>query len=107
VSTRSAKEKRSEILATSFWKKERQVCQFLVIFRHKNKINDTNNTRVVHKVRKTQHQNPEFGHTHGEIFLKTCQRSTLAFTAPNCTTTIISLEPCALNAEFQHFILRF
>jgi hypothetical protein len=27
------------------------------------------------------------------------------FTAPNCTTTIISLEPCALNAEFQHSIL--
>jgi hypothetical protein len=22
-------------------------------------------------------------------------------------TTIITLEPCALNAEFQHFILRF
>jgi hypothetical protein len=28
------------------------------------------------------------------------------FTAPNCITTIISLGPCALNAEFQHFILR-
>ncbi len=27
------------------------------------------------------------------------------FTALNCTTTIISLEPCALNAEFEHFIL--
>jgi hypothetical protein len=26
------------------------------------------------------------------------------FTAPTCTTTIITLEPCALNAEFQHFI---
>ncbi len=25
----------------------------------------------------------------------------------NCTTTIISLEPCALNAEYRHFILRF
>jgi len=23
--------------------------------------------RVIHKVRKTQHQNPEFGHTQGEI----------------------------------------
>jgi hypothetical protein len=29
------------------------------------------------------------------------------FTAPTCTTTIITLKPCALNAEFQHFILRF
>jgi hypothetical protein len=29
------------------------------------------------------------------------------FTDPNCTTTIVSLEPCALNAEYQHFILRF
>jgi hypothetical protein len=29
------------------------------------------------------------------------------FTAPTCTTTIITLEPCALNAEFQHFITRF
>jgi hypothetical protein len=33
--------------------------------------------------------------------------ATYIFTAPNCTTTIISLEPCALNAELQHFILRF
>jgi hypothetical protein len=29
------------------------------------------------------------------------------FTAPNCTTTITSLEHRALNAEFQHFTLRF
>jgi hypothetical protein len=27
-------------------------------------------SRVLGKVRKTQHQNPEFGHTQGEIFLK-------------------------------------
>ncbi len=27
--------------------------------------------------------------------------------APTCTTTTISLKPYALNAEFQHFILRF
>jgi hypothetical protein len=33
--------------------------------------------------------------------------ATYIFTAPSCTTTIITLEPCALNAEFQHFILRF
>ncbi len=26
---------------------------------------------------------------------------------PVCTTIRITLEPCALNAEFQHFILRF
>jgi hypothetical protein len=25
---------------------------------------------------------------------------------PKSRTTIIALEPCALNAEFQHFILR-
>ncbi len=29
------------------------------------------------------------------------------FTAPTCTTTTITLEPCALNAEFQLFIPRF
>jgi hypothetical protein len=29
------------------------------------------------------------------------------FTAPTCKVTIISLEPCALNAYFQHFIPRF
>jgi len=29
------------------------------------------------------------------------------FTAPTCKATIINLEPCPLNAEFQHFILRF
>jgi hypothetical protein len=29
------------------------------------------------------------------------------FTAPTCKATIISLEPCALNADFQHFIPGF
>jgi len=33
--------------------------------------------------------------------------ATYIFTAPTCTTTTITLEACALNAEFQHFILRF
>jgi hypothetical protein len=37
------------------------------------------NMRVIHKVRKTQHQNPEFGHTQGEI-QKNLQKSTLAST---------------------------
>jgi hypothetical protein len=98
--------------------------------------------RVIRKVRKTQHQNPEFGHTQGEFFIKkpakkyiSIQRgmklrkpsilavnwvssclpfflsaftaATYIFTSLNCTTTIISLRPRALNAEFQHFILRF
>jgi hypothetical protein len=35
--------------------------------------------RVIRKVRKTQHQNPEFGHTQGEIQKKNLQKSTLAF----------------------------
>ncbi len=30
--------------------------------------------------------------------------ATYNFTAPNCTGTIISLEPCALNAEYLHAI---
>jgi len=30
--------------------------------------------------------------------------ATYIFAAPNYTTTIINLEPCALNAEYQHFI---
>jgi hypothetical protein len=34
--------------------------------------------RVIHKVRKTQRQYPEFGHTQGEI-KKNLQKSTLAF----------------------------
>jgi hypothetical protein len=29
------------------------------------------------------------------------------FNAPTCTTTTITLEPCALNAEFQHVRPRF
>jgi hypothetical protein len=33
--------------------------------------------------------------------------ATYIFTAPNWTTAITSLEPCALNAELQHFMLRF
>jgi hypothetical protein len=31
--------------------------------------------------------------------------ATYIFIAPTYTSTIITLEPCALNAEFQHFIL--
>jgi hypothetical protein len=96
--------------------------------------------RVIRKVRKTQHQNPEFGHTCWDS-KKNLQKSTLAskggmklrkqsilvvnwvsswlsfslsastaatyiFTAPYCTTTIISLDPYALHAEYEHFILR-
>ncbi len=41
------------------------------------------------------------------FFLSTSTSATYIFTAPNCTTTIIILEPCALNAEYEHFILRF
>jgi hypothetical protein len=33
--------------------------------------------------------------------------ATYIFTAPTFRTTIITLEPCALNAEFHHFILDF
>jgi hypothetical protein len=29
-----------------------------------------------------------------------------SITVPTCTATIISLEPCALDADFQHFIFR-
>jgi hypothetical protein len=37
-----------------------------------------------------------------------CCYCTYIFTAPACTTTIINyLEPCALNAEFHHFIPKF
>jgi hypothetical protein len=38
------------------------------------------------------------------FFLSASTAATFFFTAPNCTTTLISLEPCALNAEYQHFI---
>jgi hypothetical protein len=33
--------------------------------------------------------------------------ATHIFTVPNCTIIIIGLVPCAVNAEFQYFILRF
>jgi hypothetical protein len=33
--------------------------------------------------------------------------ATYILSAHTSTTIIITLEPCALNAEFQHFILRF
>ncbi len=32
------------------------------------------NNRVIYKIRKTQHQNPKFGHTQGECFFKTCKK---------------------------------
>jgi hypothetical protein len=37
--------------------------------------------RVVRKVRNTQNQNPEFGHTQGEILKNPAKKSTLAFNA--------------------------
>jgi hypothetical protein len=39
------------------------------------------------------------------FFLSASIVATYIFTAPTCTTTIITLEPCALNAEFHHFII--
>jgi hypothetical protein len=41
------------------------------------------------------------------FFLSASTAATYVVTAPYCTTIIITLEPCALNVEFQHFILRF
>jgi hypothetical protein len=41
------------------------------------------------------------------FFLSASTAATYRFTTPTCTTTLIILEHCALNAEFQHFILRF
>ncbi len=34
--------------------------------------------RVIREVRKTQQQNPEFGHTQGEILKKTLQKKTIS-----------------------------
>jgi hypothetical protein len=39
------------------------------------------------------------------FFLSASTATTCIFPAPNCTITIISLEPRALNAKYQHFIL--
>jgi hypothetical protein len=39
------------------------------------------------------------------FFLSASTAAASIFSASNCTTTIISLGPCALNAEFQHSIL--
>ncbi len=41
------------------------------------------------------------------FFLSAFTAATYIFTAPNCTTTIISLELCALNVDYKHFVLRF
>jgi hypothetical protein len=41
------------------------------------------------------------------FFLSASTAATYIFTTRTCTTAIITLLPCALNAEFQHFILRF
>jgi hypothetical protein len=48
-----------------------------------------------------------FTHPVFPFFLSASTADTHIFTDPNYTTTIISLNLCALNAEFQHFILRF
>jgi hypothetical protein len=78
--------------------------------------------RVISKVRKIQqHQKalstlrkPSVLLVHRASFILSflflerlhCIAATYIFTAPKCTTTIISLEHCALNAGYQHFILR-
>jgi hypothetical protein len=41
------------------------------------------------------------------FFLSASTAATYISTAPTYTTTIITLEPCGLNAEFHHFIPRF
>jgi len=41
------------------------------------------------------------------FFLSASTAATYIFTVPTCTATIIPLEPCALNAEIQYFVLRF
>ncbi len=40
-------------------------------------------------------------------FMSTSTLLAYIFTAPTCTTTIITLKPCALYAEFQHCIPKF
>jgi hypothetical protein len=40
-------------------------------------------------------------------FLSASTAATYIFTATTCTAIINTLEPCALSAEFQHFVLRF
>jgi hypothetical protein len=112
---------------------------FTVAFGHGHPLVSIN--RGIRKVRTTQHHNPEFGHTQGEIkknrqnkyisiqggmklkklsilvvnwvspclsfFMSISTAVTCVFSVPNCTSTIINLELCAFNAEFQHFISRF
>jgi hypothetical protein len=41
------------------------------------------------------------------FFPSTSAVAAYIFTPPTYTTIIITFEPCALNVEFQHFILRF
>jgi hypothetical protein len=85
--------------------------------------------RVIRKVRQTQHQNPEFSHTQGEIKEKpakkyiSIQQETLNFNSKlSFILSFLFLEslhcyylyncynyfdPCALNAKFQHFVLSY
>jgi hypothetical protein len=99
------------------------------------------NIRVIHKGRKIQHQYPDswsytvsFNNNLKKkvpfkvgwsaenhrflwflscilLFLSASTAATYVSTAPTCTTTIIGLEPCALDAKtlynFQHSIMRF
>jgi len=96
---------------------------FLIFF---SKFENFPDNRDIHKVRKRQHQYPEFGDTQGETRKKPAKnyisiqgrgethKTILSFTLSSLfperlhccyidfSATIISLEP-----EFQHFILRF
>jgi hypothetical protein len=58
---------------------------------HQRMVHNCGDNRVIRIVRKTQHQNPEFGHTEGEIFFKPTKdlkKSTLAFNGNETQKTI-------------------
>jgi hypothetical protein len=56
---------------------------------------------------KRNNWNPNWVSSPLSFFLSASTTAAYIFTAPTRTTTIISLEPRALNVEFQHFMLRF
>jgi hypothetical protein len=72
------------------------------------KLEISYNRVIIEKVRKRQHQYPEFGHTQDEIFTKKLQKSTLAF---NRDFTLSFFEqmgvPCSLTLSLQPSYLVF
>jgi hypothetical protein len=106
-----------EILANCFFFRERIYGLLIEISAKSGKESTSTLSVVIKRVRFKKKKNLQNIHLKDRkpsivsclsfFFMSDSTAATYIFTSPTCTATIIPLEPCALSAEFQHFIPRF